>query len=153
MYQQQSLFIPRLALSCCGLLDESLHYCFDLDWTIRLLGAYQPTYTKMVLARFRFHAHSKTVSQQANFSIDCRVITKRYWHSYGSPGIEQSFWMHTLDELLMSDSSKTHKLKKLFYEAFEFPRRFLRRNTLGVLRRIVFCFHLTYANRVSFLIF
>ncbi len=138
MYQQPSLFVPRIAISSCGLIDESLHYCFDLDWTIRLLGLFQITYTKMTLARFRLHVNSKTVSQPERFESDCRVITQRYWKVEGAHGIEQSFWMYTLDRLLNSNLSRTDKLKKLSLGVFELPSRFLRRNTLGVLRRIVF---------------
>lgn len=137
-YQQPSLFVPRSALFQSGYLDESLHYCFDFEWTLRLLRIYPITYTQKTLTRFRLHPDSKTVGQASKFFDDHDVIFHRYWRTYADSYAEQKYWMLRLDRLLVENAPQRYKLKNLFQSMSYVPSRLLRRNTLGVLRRIIF---------------
>ena len=110
IYQQPALFVPYSAFARCGYLDESMHYCFDYEWTIRLLSFCRPVYTPKKLARFRWHPNSKTVSQPNKFLDELNVVFHRYWPGYSELDLEREDWMHNLDGLLLLDASQKYKL-------------------------------------------
>lgn len=60
-----------------GLLDESLNYAMDYDLWIKLLMEGDIQYLDMIMAKFRVHSSSKTISQQPGFTSEiCKVVQK-----------------------------------------------------------------------------
>ena len=62
-------------------LDESLRYYFDYDWIIRLLQKTNVFYLNEVIAFFRYHQNSKTVSEKFLWIAELEIVIKRYWNS------------------------------------------------------------------------
>ncbi|CAN5311679.1 hypothetical protein BH09GEM1_BH09GEM1_18780 [soil metagenome] len=63
-----------------GPFDETLHFAFDLDFFVRcaLAGA-RPVRTERIVAGFRFHGASKTVTQDDIQQSETRAVEARYW--------------------------------------------------------------------------
>jgi hypothetical protein len=145
IYQQPSLFVPQVAIRACGLLDESLRYSFDLDWTIRLLERFPAVYTDEIVARYRLHPDSKTCSEWPRMSAERGFVSARYWDEIGRRWAEREHaayrrreaWYITLGHLLQAEGRKSTKIEQLFLEALKSPWRLARRETWGAMRRIV----------------
>lgn len=61
-----------------GLFDESLHYCMDYDYWIRMaLAGYEIRYVPGFRGAFRLHATSKSVSQAFKFENEMRIVISR----------------------------------------------------------------------------
>lgn len=75
---QPGSFHPRQAINKVGLPDVNLNYCMDYDFWIRLLKDNKGLYLNEILARFRMHTDSKSVSQKYKFSIEILKINFKY---------------------------------------------------------------------------
>ena len=76
---QPGVFWRRSLHDRLGWLDESLHYCMDFEFWLRLLSAgYQPALLDVVLATYRLHGKSKTCTQRDGFLREHLVIERRY---------------------------------------------------------------------------
>ena len=74
-FHQPATWLRLEYLQKCGYFDEQFQYCFDWDLTIRYLALYPIVEkTEQVLAYFRLHPSSKTVSQQAGFQRDIASV-------------------------------------------------------------------------------
>jgi glycosyltransferase involved in cell wall biosynthesis len=63
---QVSNFMSKLVLERYGLFDETLHYCMDAEFGMRLLvDDITPIILPTVLAKARLHSSSKTVTQSS----------------------------------------------------------------------------------------
>lgn len=70
---QAAMFFSKEAYNYIGLLNENLHYCMDLEWWIKYLlvfGVANIGQTNQIIANFRMHSFSKTVSQNKGFEIE-----------------------------------------------------------------------------------
>lgn len=75
---QPSTFWRASANLQVGKFDESLHYCMDFDFWLRLYQLQQPMVVKTALSKFRIHTNSKGGSMyQEQFAQEHEVI-KRY---------------------------------------------------------------------------
>ncbi len=79
-WHQPGLFFPRVAWQRVGPLDESLWYAMDYDLMCRLLQYYPVVYLDQVVAKFRKHPTSKTVSGSLRGMIELMTVPRRYWH-------------------------------------------------------------------------
>ncbi|MCR3757810.1 glycosyltransferase [Clostridium felsineum] len=61
-----------------GYLDESLNYVMDYDLFLKLLKIGEIKFIDRLLAKFRLHDESKTVSQTLNFSSEIYKVMKKY---------------------------------------------------------------------------
>lgn len=144
-YQQPSLFVQSSAVKVCGLLDESLNYCFDIDWIIRLLRNSKVVYTKTILSRFRIHPASKTCAQRELASIEYGMVSARYWNEIGFEKAKREYaaylphevWLAILDRTLESKVPRSERIYHLLLGACRVPPRLLRRETWGTIRRII----------------
>ena len=77
---QPAIFFRRACLEKVGLLDASLHYGMDYDLWLRLCTHYRFDYVPGILANYRFHEHSKSVSDKgfAKFIPEWNSIRDRY---------------------------------------------------------------------------
>lgn len=76
---QPSVFWRRALHEKLGLLDESLHYCMDFEFWLRLLSAgCRPALLDRELAAYRLHETSKTCAVPEGFLREHLVIESRY---------------------------------------------------------------------------
>jgi hypothetical protein len=58
-----------------GWLDESLHFGFDYEWFLRVLGATRRSvHVPALIGGLRYHADTKTSKHQAGFDAEYRRI-------------------------------------------------------------------------------
>lgn len=83
---QPAMFYTKEAITKMGLLNESLHYCMDIDWWLKYL-LYFPINTieqsKNTWARFRFHNESKTLNAPLDFKKEKYKLYKDIFKFYG----------------------------------------------------------------------
>lgn len=75
----QAAFWRRSLHDSVGYLDESLHYCLDFDWFLRILQATsQVGHMPHILGALRYHAVTKTSLHQARFDEEFeRIVAGR----------------------------------------------------------------------------
>jgi glycosyltransferase involved in cell wall biosynthesis len=74
---QPGIFFPKAAYDAVGLLNPAAHFCMDMEWWMRYLlrfGVANLVFLDEVLAQFRLHGASKTVSQKNLFSRDRHAV-------------------------------------------------------------------------------
>ena len=77
---QPGQFFRRDLVERVGPFDETLQFSFDFDFFVRcaLAGA-RPASTEQIVAGFRFHGASKTVTLDALQVRETRKVEARYW--------------------------------------------------------------------------
>jgi len=80
-WAQPGVFLPSTLMSKVGLLDETLHYCFDHDLLCRTLPLAEAKTLNSPVARYRHHPTSKTVSKLDFFHLEVVRVTRKYWSS------------------------------------------------------------------------
>ncbi len=74
---QPGIFFPKSAYDAVGPLNAAAHYCMDMEWWMRYVlrfGVAEVVFLDAVLAKFRLHGASKTVSQKELFGRDRHAI-------------------------------------------------------------------------------
>lgn len=83
---QPAVFWRRTLFAKHGYFDESLRYCMDYDFWLRLVAAREEfLFLDEPLAAFRWHPASKTVAETGGFAAEDNLIKRRYfetlpWH-------------------------------------------------------------------------
>lgn len=86
VFPQPSMFWRRSLHDQLGLLDESLHYCMDFDFWLRLIKAgHRPTLLETELATYRLHDTSKSCAAPEGFLHEHVVIEGRYSRTLSLP--------------------------------------------------------------------
>jgi glycosyltransferase involved in cell wall biosynthesis len=81
---QPTVFMRRELLNVVGLLNENLHFSMDHEYWCRVaLNGYQLTYINAVLANFRVHNQSKSVTQKIKFYQDQLTIYDNLFQNLG----------------------------------------------------------------------
>lgn len=75
---QPGMFFPHSIIKQVGLIDETLHYLFDMEWILRILRATNTIYLNKTVARFRLHNTSKTVSKWRDWQEEVALIRRKY---------------------------------------------------------------------------
>ena len=76
MAVQVSNFMRTSVLRDFGYFDETLHYCMDVEYGLRLLLAgIRPRVMDDVLAHARLHSASKTMNQAATNALSAKRLT------------------------------------------------------------------------------
>lgn len=77
-YLQPAFWLAREKVLACGGIDEQFHYVFDWDLAIRYVCLFpRVAYTPAVLARFRLHENSKTVSAPGRFEDERGAVFRK----------------------------------------------------------------------------
>lgn len=77
---QPGHFWRRSFVNRVGAFDEALHYTFDFDYLMRcVLAGHVAAATPQVVAKFRFHAASKSVAGRALQLAERAVVEAKYW--------------------------------------------------------------------------
>ncbi len=146
-YLQLSSWYRLAQFKKAGLLDESLHYAFDLDHVIRYLYDFPiVSYLEKPIGRFRLHSESKTCAdadkwpdellrmhaklssdeRYGRISQNCKMTIKRY----GS--------LLAVSRIRESTESKVRRVLRLIALIIAQPHLPLARFALGAVREILF---------------
>lgn len=147
-WHQPGVWMRREQVTACGGIDESYHYSFDWDLTIRYLGMFpRVNYLTDVLVYFRLHPQSKTVSSWDRF------MQERYHVLQKLAGTSSPSLIRTASRLqirhlgwkefvagVRNDHRQSRWLRalRLGAAAFRDPQTRLTRFTLGAIRRVLF---------------
>lgn len=75
---QPSCFIRRGVIDRCGLLDESLHYCMDYEYWLRLSQRGESfAYIPWVLSGTRMHEEAKTINRRRQMHAEVNDMLHR----------------------------------------------------------------------------
>ena len=133
-----------------GQFREDLHYVFDAEYWIRMRLKFniEPTFINKILAAFRMHEASKTVSQDAKFELEHQKVRREYrrilaphlriaaWAS------ERKWWaaQHQVRALAHASSGQRRQaLMEIQSSLLAWPPLSIQRSTLGALRRAITC--------------
>jgi glycosyltransferase involved in cell wall biosynthesis len=87
-FHQPGVFFPRELAMSLGGVDESLRYAMDYDLFCRLLRHTDAEIVEQPLARFRYHAGSKTGGEGDLFLVERHQCSQRYWADLG--GVDEA---------------------------------------------------------------
>ncbi len=77
---QPGQFFKRSLIERVGGFDESLQYSFDLDFFVRCaLADAISVATESIVAAFRWHGGSKSMSQAGKHLVETRLVEARHW--------------------------------------------------------------------------
>lgn len=133
-------------LSRLGGFDEKLSFCFDNEFFLRIaLQGIAPTIIPQKLARFRYHRHSKSKSQQNLYFEESILMTKRYWSTVGLTRREKDQLIEGLDKqrryiqtfIRWKESGRLAALLEFLGMLVKYPRLIFKRDTLGLARRLL----------------
>ncbi len=85
---QPTAFFTRRALEVTGGFDPEFHYAMDYDLWLKIATRFPVQRLDTVMAGFRFHAESKTSSQQDRFFPEVRRISRKHGGRFLS-----DFWL------------------------------------------------------------
>ncbi len=74
---QPTVFLRRRAIDVAGTLDDSLRYCMDYDWWLRLSERVTLHRIPNKLAAYRLHSDSKSVAEQLESRREVVHVTRR----------------------------------------------------------------------------
>ena len=147
-WHQPGLWFRREGVIACGGIDESYHYSFDWDLTIRYLGRFNHlNYRPDVLVHFRLHPQSKTVSTWERFMQERYRILHKLAETSSQSSIRAAcrqqirrldwwdFVARTRDD---HHRSRLRRALRLGAAACCDPQIRLTRFTLGTIRRMLF---------------
>lgn len=81
-FPQPSTFFRRSVIDKVGYLDESFHYCLDVEFFVRIVNSCKIGYLKKKLASHRYHSMSKSIKmgslQTQKFTKERLTIIKKY---------------------------------------------------------------------------
>lgn len=138
----QSALISKNLLKQVGPLDESLHYCMDIDWFIRI-SFKRPDYVCLdkPISFYRIHSEAKTSSNKGLLLNESIEVAKK--NSKDLSGIEKFFLRNDIGYCLAMEKFRgkindKNNLVNLLKIAFLFPFGALRdRFFWGSLRRVL----------------
>jgi len=78
-WHQPGTWFPRSLYQRVGPYDETLRYLFDWDWMCRALRLAPVRRLNEAVARFRYHAESKTVGEAESWRAERATLIRRYW--------------------------------------------------------------------------
>jgi glycosyltransferase involved in cell wall biosynthesis len=102
---QPACWFRRSLLDRFGLLDETLHFAFDYELFLRFAGHARARFLPEILASFRVHPGSKTVSQTGAFFPEAWAAFRRHGGRLRSPFVLDSVRNRWLAPLWRSASS------------------------------------------------
>lgn len=79
---QPSTFWKNSVFKKIGLFDQSLRYCMDYDFWLRLQKLHRPVIVPDILSKFRIHAQSKGGSQYKQQFKEENEVQRRYSNNY-----------------------------------------------------------------------
>jgi glycosyltransferase involved in cell wall biosynthesis len=126
---QPAAFWRAELLNQVGLLDESLRYCLDYEYWLRIAQKYPLHYLAGPLARERFHHQAKTTQATLSRIEEIEAVARRY----GASAIPRRFraertavyFAETLRQLRLANWSKAAYFWKITFNQFSPSLRIL----------------------------
>jgi glycosyltransferase involved in cell wall biosynthesis len=104
---QPTVFFRRSLLDRIGYLDESLDYVMDYDLWLRAAQETRFVRVDRVLAQFRHHGESKTVTEWPRFFREARQVARRNGGPFFSTALRRRFlslqWLRNWRRRLLTD--------------------------------------------------
>ena len=104
---QPTVFFRRSLLDRIGYLDESLDYVMDYDLWLRAARETHFVRVDRVLAQFRHHGQSKTVTEWSRFFREARHVARRNGGPFFSTALRRRFlslqWLRNWRRRLITD--------------------------------------------------
>jgi glycosyltransferase involved in cell wall biosynthesis len=129
-----------------GGFDESLHYCFDLEFILRIgLAGVSPICVPKRFARFREHPNSKTIGGRIRFYEEHFHILHKHAHSCGiSANRLKKIKRHTNNDInyfqafiLWKRKGRLASFLHFFYMILKWPPMIIERRNLALARRLL----------------
>ena len=146
-WHQPGVWMRRDHVTACGGIDESYHYSFDWDLTIRYLSLFpRVVYLDDVLVHFRLHPQSKTSSSWERFMQERYRILQKLRETSPQPLVRVAceqrlrkldWWI--IVARIRGNRQRSHLVRalQLGIAACRDPRTRLTRFTLGAIRRLL----------------
>jgi hypothetical protein len=146
-YQQPGLWLRPRRIASAGGIDETLHYAFDFDLTLRYLVKYpELIYLPQTLASFRLHEMSKTRAQQGDFHRERMIIYSKILNHPDCASLKRvcsvrmrsHAWWEKLDAIVQSKSSAASRALTILLAMCADPTVRISRLSLGAVRSVLF---------------
>jgi glycosyltransferase involved in cell wall biosynthesis len=145
-YHQPGLWLRPGRIASVGGIDESLHYAFDFDLTLRYLAKYpELIYLPQILASFRLHETSKTTLQQHDFHRERIFVYNKILNHPDCASLKQicslrlrsHAWWERLDTIVRSNDSAASRALTILLAICADPSVRMSRLSLGAVRRVL----------------
>ena len=145
-YHQPGLWFRPCRIASVGGIDDSLHYAFDFDLTLRYLAKYpELLYLPQTLASFRLHDTSKTTSQQLGFHRERMIVYNKILNHPDCASLKQicslrlrsHAWWERLDTIVRSNHSAASRALTILLAMCADPSVRMSRLSLGAVRRVL----------------
>ncbi|MCC6501670.1 MAG: glycosyltransferase [Deltaproteobacteria bacterium] len=108
---QPTVFLRRSVLDEVGFLDESLHYCMDYEYWLRVSRKKKVGFLDEYLANTRLYADTKTMSKRFEVHREIVYMLKRH-HGY-----VPNSWLYAYTQLAVERIVRQEGYKKLLFKA------------------------------------
>jgi glycosyltransferase involved in cell wall biosynthesis len=146
-YHQPGIWFNLYKYKELGLLDTSLRYCFDHDFTLRyLVKNNKVKYSDLIVVNFRYHSESKSISEQAHFDSEFGIAYKNFYYSLpffhklkvqAKRRYKSYQWHLSLKTICESQNGKSRKVILILKEIFKSPFFRATRFTAGTLKKLL----------------
>lgn len=146
IYHQPGVWLRMDVMKKVGFFKEEMHYCFDQDYMMRyLLLTDKVRYLDEVLAYFRVHENSKSVSQAEKFAWDFRLMYKEFWESQKPGPLKQKAerkyleyeWPLLNGSINSEERSRIANFSNALKAILKDPSYRLNKNSIGWLKHIL----------------
>lgn len=143
-YVQPGVWLNLARVKKIGPFDQSYHYCFDRKHLMMYLDQYESvTYIENLLANYRLHQTSKTVSIPEGFSKEMGILARdvklnltRQDNIEAMAIIERHYeWYELIGSVLEKEDGRLAAVGRLLSSALRDPEIRLNRALLGALKR------------------
>ncbi len=131
-FMQPSCFFTSKAWEVCGLLDESLNYCMDIDLWLKMSQKFYFEKLDIVLSHATAHQQAKTTAQKEQTLVETSLLVM----DYGARDIAYQELMGLANALVDANYkiqlityNPLYKVVGPIYRSFKYAIQFLRRNT------------------------
>ncbi len=130
-----------------GGFDEKLSFCFDNEFFLRVaLQGVLPAIIPHRLARFRYHAKSKSRSQQNLYFEESISMLNKYWRAVGLTDVEKQGLVMEIDKkrryietfMQWKENGRMAAWLEFLKMVVRYPKLILRRDILGLAHRLAF---------------
>ena len=147
IYHQPGIWMKMVVMASTGIFKVDYHYCFDQEYFLRyLLISDKVKYIPDILAYFRLHNHSKTVSSSHLFLLDFNRMYKEFVITVKGTGLEKFARQKSLHyewPLIHYSLNNRHEKRLIILflavkAILKDPAHRLNRKSVGWLKHIVF---------------
>ena len=146
-YHQPGMWFRPCRIASAGGIDETLHYAFDFDMTLRYLAKYpEVSYLPQTLTSFRLHETSKTSSRQSGFHRERMIVYSKIMKDPDCASLKRicslrlrsHAWWERLDAIVRSNRSAASRALTIVLAMCADPSVRMSRLSLGAVRRVLF---------------